>query len=43
MRWQSAWPQRDIFHEYALDVSRRMAYSHYFDGRPPAVPVRKKS
>jgi hypothetical protein len=27
-------------------VSRRMAYSHYFDGRPPAkpaVPVRKKS
>ncbi len=24
MRWQSAWPQRDIFHEYALDFAKKV-------------------
>ena len=24
MRWQSTWPQRDIFHEYALDFARKV-------------------
>ena len=23
MRWQSTWPTKDIFHEYALDFARR--------------------
>ena len=23
MRWQSTWPQKDIFHEYANDFARR--------------------
>ena len=22
MRWQSTWPQKDIFHEYALDFAK---------------------
>src|SRR5947208_3577112 len=24
MRWQSTWPQRDIFHEYALDFAKKV-------------------
>src|SRR2546427_6204536 len=24
MRWQSTWPQRDIFHEHALDLARKV-------------------
>ncbi|HET9595428.1 MAG TPA: twin-arginine translocation signal domain-containing protein [Anaeromyxobacteraceae bacterium] len=24
MRWQSTWPQKDIFHEYALDFARKV-------------------
>ncbi|HYS11320.1 MAG TPA: C4-dicarboxylate ABC transporter [Myxococcales bacterium] len=24
MRWQSTWPQKDIFHEYALDYARKV-------------------
>src|SRR6266850_2302489 len=24
MRWQSTWPQKDIFHEYALDFSKKV-------------------
>src|SRR5947209_8184779 len=24
MRWQSTWPAKDIFHEYALDYARRV-------------------
>ncbi len=24
MRWQSTWPQKDIFHEYALDFAKRV-------------------
>src|ERR1700709_1475077 len=24
MRWQSTWPSKDIFHEYALDYSRKV-------------------
>src|SRR5258705_10719627 len=24
MRWQSTWPQRDIFHEYALDYAKKV-------------------
>jgi len=23
MRWQSTWPAKDIFHEYALDYAKR--------------------
>jgi TRAP-type mannitol/chloroaromatic compound transport system substrate-binding protein len=25
MRWQSTWPQRDIFHEYALDFAKKVS------------------
>src|SRR5437879_9090453 len=24
MRWQSTWPQKDIFHEYALDFAKKV-------------------
>src|SRR5438067_7471333 len=24
MRWQSTWPQKDIFHEYALDYAKKV-------------------
>src|SRR3989440_8467453 len=24
MRWQSTWPSKDIFHEYALDYARKV-------------------
>ena len=24
MRWQSTWPSKDIFHEYALDFAKRV-------------------
>src|SRR5260370_33644605 len=24
MRWQSAWPSKDIFHEYALDFAKKV-------------------
>src|SRR5262249_57637432 len=24
MRWQSTWPSKDIFHEYALDFGKRV-------------------
>jgi TRAP-type mannitol/chloroaromatic compound transport system substrate-binding protein len=24
MRWQSTWPQKDIFHEYALDLAKKL-------------------
>lgn len=25
LRWQSAWPARDIFHEYALDIAKKVS------------------
>jgi TRAP-type mannitol/chloroaromatic compound transport system substrate-binding protein len=25
LRWQSAWPAKDIFHEYALDIARKVS------------------
>jgi TRAP-type mannitol/chloroaromatic compound transport system substrate-binding protein len=43
---QKAFAARAVRWDLDTNVSRRMAYSHYFDGRPPAkpaVPVRKKS
>ena len=24
MRWQSTWPSKDIFHEYALDYAKKV-------------------
>ncbi|HET7154554.1 MAG TPA: twin-arginine translocation signal domain-containing protein, partial [Hyphomicrobiaceae bacterium] len=24
MRWQSTWPSKDIFHEYALDFAKKV-------------------
>ena len=24
MRWQSTWPSKDIFHEYALDFAKKI-------------------
>jgi len=24
MRWQSTWPQKDIFHEFALDFAKKV-------------------
>ena len=24
MRWQSTWPQKDIFHEFALDLAKKV-------------------
>jgi TRAP-type mannitol/chloroaromatic compound transport system substrate-binding protein len=43
---QKAFAARAVKWDLDTTVSRRMAYSHYFEGRPPAkpaVPVRKKS
>ena len=43
---QKAFAARVVKWDLDTNVSRRMAYSHYFDGRPPAkpaVPARKKS
>src|SRR6267378_1318395 len=43
---QKAFAARAVRWDLDTNVSRRMAYSHYFDGRPPAkpaVPVRRKS
>ena len=29
MRWQSTWPSKDIFHEFALDFAKKtVSYTH---------------
>src|SRR5258705_4314360 len=42
MRWQSTWPQKDIFHEYALDFAKKVNDMTGADLKIqvlPAVPV----
>src|SRR4029079_7986585 len=36
MRWQSTWPSKDIFHEYALDFGKRI---HGMTGRECKIGV----
>ena len=36
MRWQSTWPAKDIFHEYALDFAKQPAESRRLEMNPKA-------
>src|SRR5437870_5157439 len=40
MRWQSTWPQKDIFHEYALDFAKKVNDMTGGDLRVEVLPAR---
>src|SRR5688500_20160071 len=39
MRWQSTWPQKDIFHEYALDFAKKVNDMTGGDGKIEELPA----